>query len=318
MPKFRLLAAALAASLSIAPALAQDEWTVRPEWVRAHENFLAGAAMQGRGSGTAYEAIAAFYVASQFEAIGLKPAPGMSGYVQGGEVESKRLKTKLNTFNAIGFLPGTDPGAGVILITAHHDHLGVVNGKMMPGANDDASGTAAVIEIARALAAGKPMKRGVLFVTYGTEEVGGLGSTYFGAHSPVPLSSIVANVEIEMIGAPDPKLPVGHLMMTGFERSNLGEALLAHGALVAPDPYPEQHFFERSDNYSLALQGVVAHTVSGWATTPNYHSENDTVANLDIGFMTRAIQSLIPSVRFLAEGDFVPAWKPDGRPVKRR
>lgn len=312
----RLFAIALAASLSIAPAFAQS-WTVRPEWVRAHENFLAGPALQGRGSGTEYEAIAAAYVASQFEAIGLKPAPGMTGYLQAGEVESRRTKTKLTTVNAIGFLPGTDPKAGVILITAHHDHLGIVKGKLMPGANDDASGTVAVIEIARALAAGKRMKRGILFVTYGTEEVGGLGSTYFGANPPVPLTSIVANIEIEMIGAPDPKLPTGHLMMTGFERSNLGEALLAHGALVAPDPYPDQHFFQRSDNYSLALKGVVAHTISGWAVTPNYHSENDTVANLDIAFMTKAIQSLIPSVRFLADGKFVPAWKPGGRPVPK-
>ncbi|RYD57474.1 MAG: M28 family peptidase [Sphingomonadales bacterium] len=317
MSKSRFFVAALAATLFITPALAQDEWTVRPEWVRAHENFLAGPAMQGRGSGTAFEAIAASYVAAQFESIGLKPAPGMTGYLQAGAVSSRRTNGFVVTMNAIGFLPGTDPAAGVILITAHHDHLGIVNGKLMPGANDDASGTAAVIEIARALAAGKPMKRGVLFVTYGTEEVGGLGSTYFGAHPPVPLTSIVANIEIEMIGAPDPKLPAGHLMMTGFERSNLGEALLKHGALIAPDPYPEQRFFERSDNYSLALKGVVAHTISGWATTPNYHSENDSVANLDIAFMTRAIQSLIPSVRFLANGEFKPAWKPAGQPVPR-
>ncbi|MBX3562965.1 MAG: M28 family peptidase [Sphingomonas sp.] len=315
MPKSRLLATACAAMLCATPAFAQH---VSPEWVRAHENFLASPAMQGRGSGTAYELLAATYVAAQFEGIGLKRAPGMTGYLQSGEVESKRLKKTITTVNAIGFLPGTDPKAGVILISAHHDHLGIVNGKLMPGANDDASGAVAVIEIARALAAGKRMKRGILFVTYGAEELGGLGSTRFGEHSPVPLTSIVANIEIEMIGAPDPKLPAGHLMMTGFERSNLGETLRKHGALVTQDPYPEQHFFERSDNYSLALQGVVAHTISGWATTPNYHSENDTVANLDIGFMTRAIQSLIPSVRFMANGKFTPAWKPGGQPVRRR
>jgi aminopeptidase YwaD len=91
VPKSRLFAVALAASLSITPAFAQ-KWTVRSEWVRAHESFLAGPAMQGRGSGTQYEAIAAAYVAAQFEAIGLKPAPGMTGYLQTGEVESKRLK----------------------------------------------------------------------------------------------------------------------------------------------------------------------------------------------------------------------------------
>ena len=314
MPKSRFFATAFAAMLCAAPAFAQE---VRPEWVRAHENFLASPAMQGRGSGTAYELLAATYVAAQFEGIGLKPAPGMTGYLQGGEVESKRLKAKLTTFNAIGFLPGTDPKAGVILITAHHDHLGVVNGKLMPGANDDASGTVAVIEIARALAAGKPMKRGVLFVTYGTEEVGGLGSTYFGAHSPVPLASIIANIEIEMIGAPDPKLPAGHMMMTGFERSNFGPALKERGALIGPDPYPEQNFFQRSDNYALALKGIVAHTISGWATIPTYHTAEDTIENLDIPFMTNAIQSLVEPLKAMADGAFTPEWAEGGRPEAR-
>ncbi len=130
----------------------------------------------------------------------------------------------------------------------------------------------------------------------------------------MPLADIVANIEFEMIGAQDPKLPAGHMMMTGFERSNLGEALAAHGALVAGDPYPDQHFFQRSDNYQLALKGVVAHTLSGWAVVPTYHQPTDTVANLDIPFMTRAIQSLIEPARWLANSDFKPEWKEGGKP----
>ena len=184
----------------------------------------------------------------------------------------------------------------------------------MPGANDDASGTTAVIELAHALAAGPRMRRGILFVCYGSEELGGLGSRYFGAHPPVPLSSIVANLELEMIGAQDPKLPVGQLMMTGFERSTFGEILRKNGALVAPDPYPAENFFQRSDNYSLALKGIVAHTVSGWAVTPTYHQPSDTVASLDIGYMTRAIQSLVAPLRAIANGSETPRWKPGGRP----
>ena len=138
----------------------------------------------------------------------------------------------------------------------------------MHGADDDASGTTAVVELARALAAGPRSRRSILFVCYGAEEIGEFGSRYFGAHLPVPLAKIAANIEFEMIGAQDPKLPKGSLMMTGFERSNLGETLAQHGALVAGDPYPDQHFFERSDNYQLAVKGVVAHTISGWAVAP--------------------------------------------------
>lgn len=440
---FKLVLAAILAFGFASGAMAQtaSDWTVKPEWVRAHESFLASDALQGRGSATRDEAIAAAYVASQFEGYGLKTAPGMTGYTQTARIVRQRLesppvltnngmllggatmllgsgapmtgqavlysgkpadvaiaadpKFKLidfirsdaadhvnllivrdddqgrdllarlggsvrlpshfeggeprhqltvimlpaasfnavarnpgkvelalpglkrdvsSTTNAIGYLPGTDPKAGVILFSAHLDHLGLKDGTIMPGANDDASGTTAVLELAHALASGKAPRRGILFVAYGSEEIGGYGSRWFGAHPPVPLEQIVANIEVEMIGAQDPKLPAGQMMMTGFDLSNLGEALKAHGALVGPDPYPDEHFFERSDNYQLALRGVVAHTISGWALVPTYHKPTDTLANLDIPFMTRAIQSLIGPAWWLANDDFVPAWKPGGKP----
>ena len=222
-----------------------------------------------------------------------------------------------STVNAIGWLEGSDSAAGVIMISAHLDHLGVVDGVLMPGANDDASGTAAVLELAHALAAGPQPKRSILFVAYGAEEIGLLGSQYFGEHPPVPLDRIVANLEIEMIGKQDPNLPAGVMMMTGFDRSDFGPLMKARGALVTADPYPEQQFFQRSDNYALALKGIVAHTISGWATIPTYHSAEDTIANLDIGFMTAAIQSLVEPLRALADGAFTPQWAEGGRPVER-
>ena len=128
-------------------------------------------------------------------------------------------------------------------------------------------------------------------------------------------NQIIANVEFEMIGAQDPKLPTNTLMMTGFDRSNLGAALKQHGAFVTGDPYPEQHFFERSDNYALALKGIVAHTVSGWAVVPTYHQPTDTVENLNVPFMTKAIRSLVAPLEWLANSDFKPAWKPGGQPT---
>ncbi len=452
-----------AALLCGATALnAQQSWTVKPEWVRAHEDFLASDVLAGRGSATRAAQLTATYVASEFEAYGLKTAPGMSGYIQSAEVVSTQLdghatllaggvtlnetadfdllsspgasvegaltrldaadvktahiergaavlltgvadpnatfaafsqlrrmgaalvmivetpglanlygmmggktrtpihlaeeteaprgarvlllraaaaakRTKARgkvglaghalpqtasrqTFNAIGYLPGTDPAAGTLLLSAHLDHLGIgrpVNGDAIyNGANDDAAGTTAVLELAHALAAGPPMRRSVLFVCYGSEEIGELGSTYFGLHPPVPLKDLVANLEFEMIGNQDPKMPPGVLLLTGWERSNLGPALKEHGALVGPDPYPEQHFFERSDNYALALKGVVAHTAAGWGTPPTYHQPNDDLAHLDVAFMTRAIQSLIEPVRWLASSDFRPAWNAGGQPKR--
>ena len=310
----RVLQIIAGVSLALSTTAYAADWVVRPEWVKAHEDFLASAPLQGRESGTRDEAVAAAYVASQFEAYGLAHAPGMSSYTQTARVPRPLTNDVVETTNAIGYLPGTDPNAGVLLISAHLDHLGMVNGTLMPGANDDASGTAAVLELAHAFASGERLRRGILFVCYGSEELGGLGSRYFGAHPPIPLSSIVANLELEMIGAQDPKLPGGYLMMTGFDRSDFGDILRKNGGLVVGDPYPEQHFFQRSDNYSLALHGIVAHTVSGWATTPTYHQPTDTIGNLDIPFMTRAIQSLIAPLRLIASGSETPHWKPGGDP----
>jgi hypothetical protein len=442
----------------VAQSAVESGWTVKPEWVRAHEEFLASDAMQGRGSATHDEEVTATYVASEFVGYGLKTAPGMTSYIQKAEVtqpvldghasisvgsagsdfhlmiatgqtasgpllrvEAKdvaqakvtpgavvllehvpadksamqtvrslfragaavvlvqedkstqkfltmlggkpRISMRLAdapaehhgatlaaltpaamvklssfkdgetvsltmhavpqtaprfTFNAIGYLPGTDPKAGTILLTAHLDHLGMReqgNGDgIYNGANDDAAGTTAVLELAHALASGPPLKRSVLFVCYGSEEAGELGSTYFGAHPPVPLKDLVANLEFEMIGNQDPKMAKGVLLLSGWERSNLGPALKEHGALLGPDPYPEEHFFERSDNYALALKGVVAHTAAGWGTPPTYHQADDDMQHLDVPFMTAAIQSLVTPVRWLADSDFVPKWNAGGEP----
>lgn len=456
----RFLGCLVALALYAAPSSAQQPWTVKPEWVTAHEYFLSSDVLAGRGSATRDEELAATYVASEFQSYGLKLAPGMDGYLQsagivapkldgqatlqigdttlregsdfflftssGASVSGKLLRvaaaeapraqppagsavlvtgaadpkslmpavsalrrtgadiilvpetaalsalpqmvggetrvsirladdaprkmptvillhadaaSKLpatdgaqiavtvheipqtkprKTFNAIGYLPGTDPSAGTLLLSAHLDHLGIgrpVNGDFIyNGANDDAAGTTAVLELAHALGSGPRLRRSVLFVCYGSEELGELGSTYFGKHPPVPLHDLVANLEFEMIGNQDPKMPVGVLLLTGWDRSNLGPTLKEHGALLGPDPYPEQHFFERSDNYALALQGVVAHTAGGWGTPPTYHQPDDDMAHLDIAFMTRAIQSLIEPVRWLADSDFHPQWNPGGAP----
>lgn len=451
----RLAAAAAALiCLSAGPAFAQATRAVERNAVEAHMNFLAGPELQGRGSATRDEAIAAAYVASQFRLAGLVPVPGMDGYLQrvpvvittpsgearlsaggvtlvqgadfailtgglnaasgpvtvaadpsalpassggalmiappegpgvravfGGAMRSgaglilmRRTETLAQatadsgtrdpvirlagdapragpvvlvlspeawdrlaaaggaaafdpgatsvvegvTTNAIGWLPGTDPDAGTIMVSAHLDHIGLrSDGVVMHGANDDASGTVAVIELARALSGTGPHRMNVMFVAYGSEEAGLLGSRYFVDHPPVPLDTIKANLEIEMIADQDPQLPPGVMMMTGFERSNFGPELKARGALIGPDPYPEQNFFQRSDNYALAQRGVVAHTISGWATIPTYHTPDDTIENINFDFMTQAIQSLVAPLTALAEGDFTPTWAEGGRPEGR-
>lgn len=217
------------------------------------------------------------------------------------------------TYNVIGVLPGRDETGETVLLSAHYDHLGVKNGVIYPGANDDASGTAAVLEFARIFASGAQPRRAIQFALFGCEEDGQIGSKQFVAHPLIPFERMVANLEFEMIGLPDPTRPKT-LMLTGWERSNLGPMLKDKGADLGPDPYPEQNFFRRSDNYQLALKGVVAQTVSAWPLPPTYHRPTDDLAHVDLGFMTAAIESLVAPIDGLVNSDFRLEWRPGQKP----
>jgi hypothetical protein len=217
--------------------------------------------------------------------------------------------------NVIGVLRGTTDDA--ILLSAHMDHLGAKEGAgdvIFNGADDDASGVSAVLELARALAAEKKRQRTVYFLFAGSEEIGLFGGKYFAEHPPVPLPKLIANLEFEMIARPDPKIAAHTLWMAGFDRSTLGPELARHGARLVADPHPEQQFFQRSDNYELARKGIIAHGVSSFGLHSQYHQPDDDLAHVDFAHMTDAIQSLIDPVVWLVNSDFKPEWLPGKKP----
>lgn len=166
--------------------------------------------------------------------------------------------------NVVGVLPGSDPALAkeYVVLSAHLDHVGVgepVKGdRIYNGAMDNATGVAAVLEVARALQAAKP-KRSVLFALVTGEEKGLLGSKYLAARPPVPTASMVANFNLDMFL---PLFPLTRLMGLGQEESTLGAALqqvtAAHGLKLVEDPDPNQMRFIRSDQYSFILKGVPA------------------------------------------------------------
>ena len=235
------------------------------------------------------------------------------------KVETSDPETS-HTWNVVGKIEGADAAQKheVVLLTAHLDHLGIgpaVHGDdIYNGADDDASGTTAVLELARVLASRQKPRRTVVFALFGSEETGGLGSTYFRQHPPMPLKDIAAYLEFEMIGRRDPAVAENTLWLTGWKRTDLGPALAEHGAHLVGDPHPNQDFFRRSDNYVFAKQGVVAQTVSSYGLHADYHQPSDDLAHIDFKHMDEAIDSLLKPVVWLVNSDFVPKWKEGGKP----
>src|SRR5258707_14644455 len=306
----------MASAVMAQTATTKAKATVSQESVKKYMQGLASDEMRGRGSATADELTAAKYIASQLKLLKIEPAGDDGGYLQTVKFGSGA------TTNVIGILRGSDPkfGKETVLVSAHLDHLGIgreVNGdKVYNGADDDASGVTAVLELAEALAAGPRPKRTVVFALFGSEEIGGYGARFFQEHPPVPVESFVANLEFEMIGRPDKAVAAHTLWLTGYERSNLGAQLAAHGARLVADPHPEEHFFQRSDNYVLAKKGIIAHTVSSYGLHSDYHRPSDDLAHIDFAHMTEAIASMVGPVEWLVNTDFKPQWSKDGKPAE--
>jgi hypothetical protein len=317
--------------------------------VRALLFTLAADSMEGRGTATVGGARAARYIAEQMRHAGIEPA-GDSGYFQRVPLRMTsvervgrdsvrrtvqsfsllRSMADLDTLpaarrriavNVVGIIRGTDPVLrdSAVLVDAHYDHLGMrspgVNGDTIyNGADDDASGTVAVLEIAKAIAAGPRPKRTIIFAATTGEETGLLGTRYYIAHPVVPLARMTANLEIEMIGRPDSLAGGrGRGWLTGFERSTMGAMFKAAGLAIVPDARPDQSFFTRSDNIAFARAGIPAHTLSSFNLHNDYHQPSDEASKADIPHMTAVIRSAVAAVRLLADGP-APQWNPGGKP----
>jgi aminopeptidase YwaD len=231
---------------------------------------------------------------------------------------------RTRTWNAVGRLAGSEPAGAseALVLSAHLDHVGARPASedepgadvIYNGADDDASGVVAVLELARALVAGPRPRRTVVFALFGSEEAGGYGSRYFVDRPVVPLTDIAANLQFEMIGRPDPLVAPGTLWLTGYERSTLGAWLAERGAPLVADPRPDQRFFERSDNIQFARRGVVAHTVSSFGLHQQYHQPSDEMRHINVTHMRDAIASLVEPIRALANATERPAWHPGQAP----
>ncbi len=201
----------------------------------------------------------------------------------------------------------------VVVLSAHFDHIGIggpedAEDRIRNGADDDASGVAVLLELAEALAAEPPVRTVVVLLAT-AEEQGILGTRWFVRE--FPLTSVVCNLNFEMLGRPDPEVGgAGRLWLTGYERSNLGELISAAGTGVVADPRLEQNFFQRSDNIVFVQEGIVGQTLSTYNMHRDYHQVTDEADTLDYEHMEAAARACLVAVRAVVDGADSPAWKP--------
>ncbi len=229
---------------------------------------------------------------------------------------SNKLES-LPLFNVAGMIPGKSKEKELVVFSAHYDHLGIIatveGDSIANGADDDASGTTAVISLASYYKKLNNNERTLIFVAFTAEEIGGYGSKYFS--SRLNPDEVTAMFNIEMIGK-DSKFGKNSAFITGYERSDFG-AILQRNLVGTdfkfyPDPYPDQNLFYRSDNATLAALGVPAHTISTDQIDSDklYHTVKDEFDSLDVNNILATIKAIALSARSIVSGKDTPARLP--------
>ncbi len=309
---------------------------VSEESLRANLTYLASDELEGRATPSKGLDKAADYIAEQFRKAKLEPVNGSYFQIANLSELGQRAAQLERTLapdaprtmrNVVGLLRGSDKKLRdtYIIVSSHYDHVGLAttgDDRVFNGANDDASGSVSVIELARALGGAKP-KRSILFMTFFGEERGLLGSRYYGQHPLVPVASTVAQLNLEQIGRTDatngPQIKGANV--TGFDMSDL-PATLATAAQVAgiriwKDATSSDAYFGRSDNQSLADLGIPAHTLSVAYDFPDYHKVSDTADKIDYANMVVVNQGIALGLLQIAGTTTPPHWNESYAPAQK-
>jgi hypothetical protein len=235
-------------------------------------------------------------------------------------VDMKDIVTSsLTAPNTVGILEGSDPRlkGEYLVYSAHMDHIGVTSGQrdsINNGADDDASGTAGVVELAEAFSRpGARPRRSIIFLTVSGEEKGLWGSNYFSEHPPVPIGQIVANINIDMIG----RNWADTIVAIGKEHSDLGATLnrvnAAHpelGMTAIDDRWPQERFYFRSDHYNFARKGIpILFFFNG--VHEDYHEVTDSPDKINSDKEARILRLLFHLGQDIGNAPNRPKWKPE-------
>lgn len=233
---------------------------------------------------------------------------------QNFQIQADSKTQEFPLFNVAAVIPGKSKAQEYIIFSSHYDHIGILpaveGDSIANGADDNASGTTAMISLAKYYKNLDQNERTLIFVAFTAEEIGMFGSKYFSTH--IDADKVVAMINIEMIGK-DSKFGPNSLYITGYNNSNLGPLMQENVKGTAftfnPDPYPQQNLFYRSDNAVLAALGVPAHTFSTSQIDKDtyYHTVKDELKTLDIENIKSSIEAIAKGALGLITGKQTPA-----------
>lgn len=271
--------------------------------VKEKMEYLASDELEGRETGTEGIEKAATYIEDFFSQNNIKP------YFQNFR-DSFQVSGKTG-FNIVGVLEGNDPQLKdeFIILGAHYDHIGIQdpigNDSIANGANDNAAGTVAVMELAKALSEAGENKRSIIFALFSAEELGLEGAKHLSKKLKSQNLDIYSMVNFEMIGIPM-KGKDFQAYVTGYERSNLAEKFNEYlGAKILGflPQAKEYNLFQRSDNYPFFQEfQIPAQTISSFDFTnyEYYHHVSDGAENMNYAFMADLIENVIPAIQTMA------------------
>lgn len=279
--------------------------SINPEDVKDHIFILASDEFEGRLTGARGQKMAADYLAKEYESFGLTGNYLTGDYFQIVPKEALKNKSENDSENVIAFIEGSEYPNEILIISSHYDHEGIKNGLIYNGADDNASGTTAVLEIAEAFALAKEdghgPKRSILFINFTGEEKGLLGSDYYSSNPTYPLDQFVAALNIDMIGriGYEKEGNENYVYVIGADRlsnelheinetanNNFTQLELDYTYNALDD---KNRFYYRSDHYNFAKHNIpIIFYFNG--THADYHKPTDTPDKINIDLLTKRAQ----------------------------
>lgn len=290
---------------------------INQEELKKNLYVIAGDEMEGRDTGSPGQKKAGEYIINYYKKLGIGYPKQLGSYYQ--KVPSAFMKSWSgnnlpDSENILAFIEGSEKPNEIIVISAHYDHVGMSKGQIYNGADDDGSGTVAVMEIAKAFneakKAGKGPKRSILFLHVTGEEHGLFGSDYYSQNPVFPLANTVANLNIDMIGRDDKEnrgkqyvYVIGSEMLSS-ELKKISESTNAKTVNLElnykyDDPKDPQRLYYRSDHYNFAKHNIpVAFYFDG--IHEDYHKPTDTPDKIDYPLLKKRTQLVFATAWELA------------------